>query len=270
MGNFIVVPVDFTIQCGEAVRQTQNLALLTGSEVALVHVNTTKVDNETLNSRLTAFAEENITKEGVQYMTKVVSGKNIAEAVIKINEKLNPIFTVMAYNTKKGFLERIGSNSRQIMFEARRPVITVHGMNHRDGCDRIVFPVDLTKETRQKTGHVIRMAKLFGSEVNVVMVHEEETKRDRVTLSVYERQVTDRLKNAGIKHTVDHIAGKHVGSSLIEYSKKVDADLIVIMSQAETGVKEFFMGSDADQILNRSEVPVMVINPKDLSVSDWR
>ena len=48
---------------------------------------------------------------------------------------------------------------------------------------------------------------------------------------------------------------------IIDYSKKNNADLIMIMTQQENEITEFFIGSSAQQIINNSEIPVMSIVP---------
>ena len=44
----------------------------------------------------------------------------------------------------------VGSNSLRIIRECKCPVITIKGKHHREGCQNIVLPLDLTKETREK------------------------------------------------------------------------------------------------------------------------
>jgi nucleotide-binding universal stress UspA family protein len=48
---------------------------------------------------------------------------------------------------------------------------------------------------------------------------------------------------------------------LLSYSFGIDADLIVIMTQQENKVQDFFIGSLAKQIIFASEIPVMSVNP---------
>ena len=49
--------------------------------------------------------------------------------------------------------------------------------------------------------------------------------------------------------------------SILNYAKDNDADLIMIMTQQENEISEFFVGSAAQEIMNNSEIPVMSIVP---------
>ena len=52
-----------------------------------------------------------------------------------------------------------------------------------------------------------------------------------------------------------------MSKNIIEYSEKVDAGLILIMTQQETDITEMFIGSSAQAIINNSEIPVMSVVP---------
>lgn len=45
-----------------------------------------------------------------------------------------------------------------------------------------------------------------------------------------------------------------------DYVKEVDGDLIAIMTEQETSAANIFLGPYAQQIVNRSEVPVLSVH----------
>ena len=49
--------------------------------------------------------------------------------------------------------------------------------------------------------------------------------------------------------------------AVVDYANKVDADLIMIMTQQEGEITPLFIGSTAQGIINNSEIPVMSIVP---------
>jgi len=57
---------------------------------------------------------------------------------------------------------------------------------------------------------------------------------------------------------------KNPTDATIEYATKVDANLIVIMTDQTTSFKNLFLGPYAEQMIHRSPIPVMSIKPKDL------
>ena len=58
-------------------------------------------------------------------------------------------------------------------------------------------------------------------------------------------------------HVSDFSLSKHV----LNYSEKVNADLIVIMTQQESDFTLYFLGSTARSIINESDTPVMSVRP---------
>ncbi len=48
-------------------------------------------------------------------------------------------------------------------------------------------------------------------------------------------------------------------SGIVEYSKELEIDLIVMGSHGATGVKEIFIGSNTERVVRHSDVPVLVI-----------
>ncbi len=58
------------------------------------------------------------------------------------------------------------------------------------------------------------------------------------------------------------INSNDIARSVLDYAKGADADLIVIISQAEPEIAEWFLGSAAQEIINSSDIPVMSIKAK--------
>ncbi len=48
-------------------------------------------------------------------------------------------------------------------------------------------------------------------------------------------------------------------SGILNYSKELDIDLIVMGSQGATGLKEMFIGSNTEKVVRNSDVPVLVV-----------
>ena len=57
------------------------------------------------------------------------------------------------------------------------------------------------------------------------------------------------------------ISTDNIADVVVEYSKQINADLIAIMTQQELKLKEQFLGSTAEHIVNNAQVPVVSIRP---------
>jgi nucleotide-binding universal stress UspA family protein len=72
-----------------------------------------------------------------------------------------------------------------------------------------------------------------------------------------------------VKTTSRFIIGRDIPKVVNDYAKEIDADLTMIMTQQEMNWTHLFIGSQAQEVINNSEIPVLSIRPmlrKDTSV----
>jgi nucleotide-binding universal stress UspA family protein len=283
--NRIVVPFDFGEQSQIALNQAIRLAKVIHAELTLLHV----VENHGFLSRIASSAhDEDLKKEinakldeiidqtekhGIK-VDKVLAHGAVYEKVAEVAEMLSARFIVMGTNGGNTNLRRrfIGANALRVVRESKVPVITIKGKSHREGCKNIVLPLDLTKETREKVAKAIEFAKLYNSDVRIasVLFTTDEFIVNRLTRQL--SQVKSFMEKAGVRCTAEIIKGikgeESLGQIIIDYANKVEGDLIMIMTQQETDMTELFIGSAAQEIINKSDIPVLSIVPtpkKDLS-----
>lgn len=276
--NKIVVPTDFGEQSLIALEQAAHLAKMINGEITLLYV----METSGLFSRLIGSShEEEIRKEVNEKMDeliektekeqgvivqKVVAHGSVYEKVAEVADMLSAKFIVMgtsgAGNIRKRF---IGSNALRVVRESQVPVITIKGKHHRDGCKNIVVPLDLTTETREKVNKAIEFAKMYSSDIRVcsVLFTNDEFIVNRLTRQL--AQVKAFIEKSGIRCTAEIIKGikgeESLGQIIVDYSNKVEGDLLLIMTQQETDITEYFIGSAAQEIINKSDIPVMSVVP---------
>src|SRR5688572_3215536 len=278
----IVIPVDFGEQSMIALGQSYNLARLSKSEITLLHV----IDDDflkhfqennyegqvrsDLKKRLDELADKVHHETGVKVNTSIRSGK-IYEEIVEAAKDVNAALIVMGTMGAVGLKKRIlGSNASRVVRESLCPVITIKGKEHRFGIKHILLPLDLTKETKEKVDKAIELAQMFGSVIHVVSIVESEDEFLMNRLTRQMNQVVDFIDGTGIKCTSEFVSGGDVAEEIIQTAKRMEADLIMIMTQQEVGFKDLFISSAAQEIINNSEIPVLSIRPfpkKDTTVS---
>ncbi|MFM7078722.1 MAG: universal stress protein, partial [Bacteroidota bacterium] len=72
---------------------------------------------------------------------------------------------------------------------------------------------------------------------------------------------SDHIQEAGITCTTEFVEGGDVVDEILKVADKTQSDLIMIMTQQEVGFTDLFISSAAQEIINRSEVPVLSIRP---------
>jgi nucleotide-binding universal stress UspA family protein len=173
----------------------------------------------------------------------------------------------MGTTGSQGLKKFIGSNTLRVIRESPSPVISIKGKKHISGCKNILLPLDLTKETREKVSKSIEIASLYGSTIHLVSVI---TTNDEFIVNKLHRQmkqVHEYISKSGIPCTVEFIQNDDVTKSILSYSKKIKADLIMIMTQEENWTDLMFIGSSAQQIINSSDIPVLSIRPREKKAS---
>jgi nucleotide-binding universal stress UspA family protein len=288
----LLVAVDFNDQSMVAMRQSFNRAKLLDLEIILLYVleqgdfvnslfskeldaEMTKTINEKLEDAAGIISQE----KGIKVSPLVRKGK-VHSTILRTADDFNSQFIFMGTNDagKPGRLDKnlLGSNTSKVIRQSKVPVVSINGEHHYDGCRSILLPLDLTKETRQKVTHAIQMARLFDSTIKVVSILWD--KNDKQVRSQLQRQLNqvhkfisdERITCQAEILEVDGGQGQLVPSILLYADKQGDIDLIMIMTQQENRLVEFFIGSAAQQIIRQSTIPVMSIIPKDLGFSYYQ
>ena len=137
--------------------------------------------------------------------------------------------------------------------------------------DRIVIAVDGSDEARRAAGRGLQIARAFDASVTVL--HVIDRKALRLAESSEKTRLRERGQNAITEiETLASDLGLSVTAELAEGSPTVricecargqDADLIVVGRQGLTGVRRRLLGGVTEQILHRSDCPVLVVPGSD-------
>ena len=256
--GIILIPIDFTKQSLAAIKQSYNLAKYTHSRLILLHTyeKSGEESEEALN-KLTLQTEK---ESGVPTQFMNVKGDIYAQTD-RIAEELNATLIIAGLESHMRFRNIIGSSVSKLIRKAPCPVITIRGNDHRDGCENILLPLDLSPETREKVDMAVQFAHYFSASIRIVGVFSAEDADYENKLLAYTHQVKQFIKSKGISCTNKSIPAKDIAETVVEYANKIESDLIMIMNKQNLSVGEFFNGTDAQRIVDISNVPVMTIQP---------
>ena len=82
-------------------------------------------------------------------------------------------------------------------------------------------------------------------------------------MGIYTAQTVDYLKKNDVPVVVgESIFGGNVADNCIKLAEAQNADLIVMMTETESS--SFFMGTYAQQLINKSPIPIMAIHSRSL------
>lgn len=73
------------------------------------------------------------------------------------------------------------------------------------------------------------------------------------------------LDKEKMDYVTDYVDAENTTLSTIEYAEKINADLIVIMTEQEKTLSNIFLGPYAQQMINQSPIPVLAVSVKQIN-----
>jgi nucleotide-binding universal stress UspA family protein len=197
----------------------------------------------------------------IEYNFMVAAGKAYRK-IAEIAEDIKADIIVMGTHGSSGIQAFAGSNASKVIQISPCPVVVIKQKPLKKGCKDIVLPLDLTLETKQKVNFAAKFAKDYGSTVHLLTMSEsDEFLSNRLENNL--AQVESYLNEHGIPTTSTTLnaSGGNFVKQTIAWAEGKSADLIIIMSQQDRDIAEYIFGSYSQQIVNRSNIPVLAVNP---------
>ena len=278
--DIILVPIGFTNQSIVALKQAVTIARHTNSQLYLLSVvemptaiqkifsdyeEKQKLFKQKLRENLIELSQ--IYCEGIQNIEFFVKSGKIYDQITELADSVNANLIIMGTEgTPKEIKKKfIGSNANKVVRSASCPVITIKGKSISNNCNVIALPLDLNKETREKVTNAIQFARLFSSEIVAFSIsYDNDDKSVKNKLNRTLTQVSEFIISKGIKcktELVNISTSACFSGSIINYTKDINADLIMIMTKGEDNLDLNFLGSNARKLINMSDIPVMSIRP---------
>ena len=273
----LIVPIDFSKDSINGLKMAIFLSKKIECHIQMVFVQ----DKVRDHSRFSLVEERNEAKskfdklvqeytpklgEGCRLSYIIKKGK-VYKEVVEQAEAFDDSMLVCSTHGASGFEALfIGSNAFRIVTATDRPVITIRqGSCHKD-IKKIILPIDITADSRQKVPLAAELAQRFDAEVHVVGITSWGAEDIEAKVKAYTHQVYEFLEANKIKVVKEYLEGDNITDVVLEYTKKVDGDLVCIMSEQSLSIANFVLGSYAQQMLNKSQVPVLIVHPKEVFV----
>lgn len=277
----ILVPTGFSDQSLVALEQAISFTKRLGGRIVLLSVieedkgllsflyeDKSKLTEarQKVSEKLDELAAKYREESGVEIETMVSAGV-VYEEIVDVAEMVRAKFIIMGTDgAPKGFRKKvIGSNAYRVVTMSHCPVISINGKENNVGIKHIVLPLDLQKETKQKVGKAIELARLFGATVHVISAYKTA---DDYVINRLQRnmaQVIKYLKQHDVAveyEMIKVLPDEQIHEVLLNYANDNAADLIMVMTQQESNFTDYFIGSLAQSMIYHSRVPIMSIHPK--------
>lgn len=264
----ILVPTDFTKVGDTAIEHAVVVAKATTATIHVLHIVEDKSKLVEAKKRLAELVDKVAKKTGATVVPLVRIG-NIFEDIDSVANEIEANLIIMGTHGLRGMQFITGSRALKIVTHSSVPFIIVQetGINET-GYDDIVVPLDLNQNTKQKLKIVANMSKYFNSRVHLISPNET----DEYLMNQLNRNINyakSFLTEKGIEFTVKTAEEKSSAfvKAVIKHAKSIDADLISIMNFYEKSLMGILGGGYEQQMItNEAQIPVLVINPVEVTV----
>ena len=272
--NFIV-PIDFSEESLKGLQLAILFSRKTYVNIQMVYVLRKSAENvpgtadleteqakDAFKSIIDKYTPELKNNSKLRYIIK--KGKVYQEIVNQAQSYKDSVVTASTHGAS-GFEEFfIGSNAYKIITATDRPVITLRKGKCPEDIKRIVLPIDTGDDTRQKVPFTAELAQLFGAKIHIIAVNSTKDDKAINKLRAYSSQVSGYLAGK-VKHETEELYGENISDLVNNYAKAVKANMISIMTEQTSGIS-LILGNMAHQVINKSEIPVLSITPREIRI----
>ena len=194
----------------------------------------------------------------------IVQGK-VAPVIASMAQKVDATMIVIGTNGASGFEKYwMGSTAVRIVQEATCPVLSIReGFNFHKNLERILVPLNMTTNSRQKLPVAVKMAKAFGATIHVLGQYENSTQAQ--TIAIYMKQAETFMQKQNVPYISETMQSKSLADDMLAYADPISADLIVISTEQDQVLSSLFIGTTAQQLVHHSLIPILSVHPADIN-----
>lgn len=270
----IIVPIDFSEHSEYALKTAAKLAKKNDTEILALHMlelsdamltQTDAFQHEKAayflklaQQRFENFLEKDYLN-GIK-VTPIVKHFKVFSEVNDVAKDNDADLIVMGSHGVSGVKEFfVGSNTERVVRNAEVPVLVVKTDLSESEIEIVVLGVDFAEDSVESYQRATKMFDKLGYTTHLLYVNlpndtfrsSVEIERDAVAFFNKADGNLDRLKD------VHFMSDYTVEQGVINYTKKVGADLIAILTHGRKGISHFFEGSIGEDIANHAPLPVV-------------
>lgn len=263
----IVVPWDFTQVAEYALEHAAKISRMVDNEIVLLHIVDSGLPNKDAGikkAQLKQAAEAGRNKYNVPVGIHIEKGSIFSTIAEYANEKDNNVsLVIMGTHGMVGMQKLMGSWALKVIVKSKVPFIVVQDApgNH-EKYRNIAFPVDFRSENKEKMKMAIFMGKYFDSKIHMLVAISNDKSLLKKTHANLNYAIKYLIQN-NIEYQIHEVPKKKFAEQTIEFSQKINADLILIMTTKNITVADYVLGASEQFIIaNSQKIPVCCVNPK--------
>lgn len=269
----ILVPVDFSIQAQFAAKVATTIAKQTNSKIFLLHmlelpsgvIDPSSFGNSNNSPTSLLFLKRAYEKfeefkklpffEGIEIEDTVQFHKTY-DGIISESVNQGVDLIVMGSQGASGLEEiLIGSNTEKVVRKSEIPVLVVKKDIDDFKIENIVFASNFKFDNRVAFQKILNFTALFNAKLHLLKIntiHNFETTKDSsdaIRSFINDFDLGD--------YTLNIYNDVSVEAGILNFSKLIDADIIVLNTHGRRGLSHLFNGSIGEDLANHAKLPVI-------------
>lgn len=269
----ILVPTDFSEQAENALKVAAQLAQKFSAEIYLLHMIELPADmvnpvGETRSNDLpeALFFMKMAKKKFDELLSRPYLSDLRVYDTVEINKAFDGImetskkhgcdFIVMGSQGATGFKEMfIGSNTEKVVRTSDIPVLVVKNDHPSFTVENFIFATNLDDTSRETLERVIDLAELFRARLHLVYIN---TANEFVTSDDCDKKLKKYMEGVDFDNYEFHVFNDDsVEKGILNFAKKMKADVMAIATHGRKGLSHFFNGSISEDLVNHANSPVI-------------
>jgi len=269
----ILVPTDFSEHAEDALKVAAQIAKRNNSEIIILHM--LELPHQANDAILGGIsipesmlfmkkANEMLDEvsarpylEGIE-VTEIVKMDKPIHGIIQISKDHDVDLIVMGSHGSSGVEELlIGSNTEKVVRNSEIPVLVIKENISNFNATNIVFASDFSEEAKKPFEKLLNFAKFFDSKIHLVNIC---TPNSFKPTHVAEKAINEFVDQFSItNYTAQTYNDTNIEKGIINFSNKINADIIGMCTHGRTGFAHFFNGSISEGLVNHAVKPVITL-----------
>jgi nucleotide-binding universal stress UspA family protein len=259
----ILVTWDFTEVSEQALQHAIRIAKIVDNEIALIHIVKNGKESAEATKKLEEVAAETDIRHSVRPSVIVKEG-NIFTTISEVAAEIDANMVIMGTHGIRGMQKLTGSWALKVIAGSLVPFVVVQSAPNESPFNKIVVPINFKLENKEQIPWVIYLAKYYRSEILFFKDNvQDEHLRIRVNRNLmFAKKI---LNQHNINYQIlENQSKEKFADATISFAKEQKADLIVVMTTKNIGLRDYVMSANEQYIIaNSAKIPVMCINPRE-------
>lgn len=192
-----------------------------------------------------------------------------AEAILEAAAEEKATLVAMSTHGRTGLARWVfGSVTEKVVRSSDVPVLVTRSFRPADGgppapappeelpLRQILVPIDGSEVSLAILPYVIKVARLFRSQVSLLYVVEGVGRKDSVTAEM--KGPLEKLRLAGVP-AEPVIQMGDPASAILDTCRRLPADMIALTTHGRSGVPRWTLGSVTEKVLRAASVPLLIV-----------